>query len=254
MVLSFFGSLLLGDLFSALHIFAYRRPWLAPTIFNWNWPLAKYLLRVGLQFWVIQISAIVYLQTDLLIVTQLFGASEVASYGVTLRLFSIIGVVQIAFLAPLWPAYAEALSKKDSTWIIRTFKTSIVSSLTWSITAGLFLIQFSQAMIRHWVGVEAIPSYNLLIAMLATTVVASIGQCISMLMNGLSEIRSQVVIGCMAGLANLILSIIMGHLIGPPGVAWATGICILVFSVIFVGKSAAEQIKSLDSWNNLRKD
>jgi O-antigen/teichoic acid export membrane protein len=245
MVLSFFGSLLLGDLISAIHIFGYKRPWLSPSIFNWNWLQAKNLLGAGLQFWIIQVSAIAYLQTDLLIVTQLFGASAVASYGVTLRLFSLVNIIQIAFLAPLWPAYAEALSKKDTTWIIRTFKTSILISLAWSITAGICLLQFSQTIIRHWVSSEAVPSYSLLMAMLVTTILTTIGQCISIFMNGLSEIRSQVIIGCLAGLANLILSLIMGHLIGSSGVAWATGICVLVFSVILVGRSAIKQISIL---------
>jgi O-antigen/teichoic acid export membrane protein len=245
MVISFFGSLLFGDVISAIHIFGYKRPWLTPNIFDWNWLQAKNLLGVGLQFWIIQVSAIAYLQTDLLIVTQLFGAKEVASYGVALRLFSLINVIQIAFLAPLWPAYTEALSKGDSTWIISTFKTSMLISIAWSVTAGIFLLQFSQTIILHWVSLEAVPNYNLLIAMLLTTVLTNIGQCISILMNGLSEIRSQVIMGCLAGLSNLFLSLIMGHLIGSSGVAWATGICVLVFSVIFVGWSAAKRIRIL---------
>lgn len=245
MVISFFGSLLFGDLISAIHIFGYKRPWLTPNIFDWNWLQAKNLLGVGLQFWIIQVSAIAYLQTDLLIVTQLFGAKEVASYGVALRLFSLINVIQIAFLAPLWPAYTEALSKGDSAWIISTFKTSMLISIAWSVTAGIFLLQFSQTIILHWVSLEAVPNYNLLIAMLLTTILTNIGQCISILMNGLSEIRSQVIMGCLAGLSNLFLSLIMGHLIGSSGVAWATGICVLIFSVIFVGWSAAKRIRIL---------
>jgi O-antigen/teichoic acid export membrane protein len=245
MVLSFFCSLLLGDMISAIHIFGYKRPWLNPSILNWDWLQAKHLLKVGLQFWIIQVSAIVFLQTDLIVVAQLFGASEVASYGVALKLFSLIGVIQVAFIAPLWPAYAEAFSKKDVKWIIKTFKFSIWISLVWSIISGLCLFQFSQPIISKWVGPASVPTNSLLLAMLLTAILTSVGQCISMLLNGLGEIRSQVVISCCAGLSNLLLSVLLGKLIGPSGVAWATGICVLIFSLALIGNISFQRLREL---------
>ena len=245
MVLSFFGSLLLGDLVSATHIFGYKRPWLSPSIYSWNWLQAKKLLKVGLQFWVIQVSAIAFLQTDLIVVAQLFGASEVASYGVTLRLFSLIGIIQVAFIAPLWPAYAEAFSKKDVQWIDKTFMSSIWISLFWSIISGLCIFQFSQEIIGRWVGSTSVPTNNLLIAMLLTACLTSVGQCISMLLNGLGEIRSQVIISCCAGLSNLLLSVFLGKLIGSSGVAWATGICVLIFSICLIGNISRQRLREL---------
>jgi O-antigen/teichoic acid export membrane protein len=245
MVSAFFGSLLIGDFISAIHIFIYYKPWLMPRIKNWKLLQAKYLLKVGFLFWIVQISAIVFLQTDLIIVAQLFGANEVATYGVTLRLFSLIGIIQAAFIMPLWPAYSEAQSRKDIDWIIRTFKNSLWVSLAWSMISGICLLGFSPLIISNWVSPSAVPSYSLLLAMFLTAILTACGQCISMLMNGLGEIKSQVIISSSAGLANLILSIVLGHLIGSSGVAWATGICVLIFSLILIGSNALNKLKLL---------
>lgn len=245
MIAAFFGSLLIGDFISAIHIFIYHKPWLIPRIKSWKLLQARYLLKVGFLFWIVQISAIAFLQTDLIIVAQLFGANEVATYGVTLRLFSLISVIQAAFIMPLWPAYSEAQSRKDIDWIISTFKVSLWVSLAWSMISGLCLLIFSPLIISNWVSPNAIPSHSLLLAMFLTAVLTAGGQCISMLMNGLGEIKSQVIISSAAAVTNLILSIALGNLIGSSGVAWATGICVLIFSLLLIGSNALNKLKLL---------
>ena len=77
----FVGGWLLGELLSALYLFGWHRPWLRPAWRHFDPAQARQLLRSGSQLWVAQVSHVALIQTDLLVVTLLFGAQAVAGYG-----------------------------------------------------------------------------------------------------------------------------------------------------------------------------
>jgi len=235
LIMAGFGTLLIGDVFSAIHLFGFQRKWLIPKYENFNWLQCKWLLKTGFQFWIAQVSAILIFQTDLIIVAQMFGASEVASYGITLRLFSLVGYILGSFITSLWPAYSEAAARGDYLWISHTFKMSVFISFTFSACAGILLVLFSPQLISLLVNREAIPDVSLLFAMFFTTVLFSVGQCVAMLVNGLGELRLQTILAPVSAVSNIVLSLFLGHLIGVSGVALSTGICLLLFSVLASG-------------------
>jgi O-antigen/teichoic acid export membrane protein len=246
LLLAFLGALILGDVIAAVHLFGWYKRWLRPCLGRFDWQQSKWLLKTGLQFWIAQISAIAFLQTDLIIVAQLFGASEVASYGVVLKLFTLIGAVQLSFLVPLWPAYCEASETGDIKWIVQTLKRSVLVSVLWAGLAGGLLVYVSPQLVAQWVGQSAVPSFMLVVAMYSTTVITAIAQCIATLLNGLGQVRIQAVSGVVAGFFNLIASVVLGMLMGPSGVAWATGLTILLFSIGWVGSKMAVYLKRID--------
>ncbi|AFY32518.1 MATE family efflux transporter [Calothrix sp. PCC 7507] len=243
LIMACFGSLLIGDVFSAIHLFGFRRQWLKPEYKYFNWLQCKSLLKTGFQFWTTQISAILIFETDLIIVTQLFGAKAVASYGITLRLFSLVVYVLSSFTISLWPAYTEALARGDHTWINHTFKMSVFISFTWSFLIGTLLVIFSPQLVELLVSKEAIPNLGLLCAMLFTTVLNSVSQCVAMLVNGLGELKLQTIVAPISAISNIVLSLLLGNLIGVSGVALSTGICILLFSLGAVGTDIITKLK-----------
>lgn len=247
LVAVFFGTSLLGDLLATLHVFGRRWRTLSPKLANFDKQQAKWLLQTGLQFWVIQISSIIFFQTDLVIVAQLFGAETVATYGTVLKLFTLLGTIQTAFLFPLWPAYGEAFSRKDIPWIIQTFRRTIVLTLMWSISSGIILSLFANSIINLWLGQTFVIEPLLILAMLVTSVFLALGHCIGTLLNGLGMIKFQVIFGLAAGVANLILSVVLGRWIGVAGVCWATAICLLIFSLGIIGIHTLKILYKMDS-------
>ena len=243
LIVAGFGTLLIGDVLSAIHLFGFQRKWLIPKYKDFNLLQCKWLLKTGFQFWISQVSAILIFQTDLIIVAQMFGASEVASYGITLRLFSLVSIILGSFITSLWPAYSEAAARGDYAWISHTFKMSVFTSLIWSTCAGILLVIFSPQLISLLVNKEAIPDISLLFAMLFTTVLFAIAQSVAVLANGLGELKSQTILGPIAAISNIVLSLLLGHLIGVSGVAWSTGICILLFSLVGVGGDIINKLK-----------
>jgi O-antigen/teichoic acid export membrane protein len=98
---AFFGTLMAADVLAGFHLFGRHRPELFPDWENFDLGTALKIMRSGLQIWVAQVSSIAVFQTDLIIVAQLFGAPEVAIYGVVLRLFTITSFLQGALKSAL---------------------------------------------------------------------------------------------------------------------------------------------------------
>lgn len=241
----FFGTSLLGDVLANLHVFGWKWRSLQPRLADFDWNQAKWLLKTGLQFWVIQASSLIFFQTDLMIVTQLFGAEAVATYGTILKLFTLLGTVQTAFLFPLWPAYTEALARKDIAWIVRTFKKTLVFSLVWSGFSGIVCAFFTNRIINAWLNQTASIELSLILAMFTTSVLLALSHCVGTLLNGLGKIKSQAIFGLIAGVVNVLLSIILGRAIGVSGVSWSTAICLLIFSIGIIGIQTLKTLRQL---------
>lgn len=232
---AFFGTGLLGDLGAAWDAVARRKTWPAPRLRDFEWGMARSLLSTGLMFWLTQIAGILLLQTDLIVVSRLFGADAVADYGVALRLFSVVGMVQMAFAASLWPAYAEALERRDSPWVSRTFSRSFVLSLAWALVASCGLVAFGGPVVQLLVAGKGVPTRGLLAAMGTTAVIFAIAQSFAMLLNGLGEVRIQAWLGLLSGAFNVLASLVLGHLIGPVGVPLATTLAMMASLLVSAG-------------------
>jgi O-antigen/teichoic acid export membrane protein len=242
---AFFGVVIIGDFLAGVDIFYFRQQWLRPKLTNCNAILFKDLIRVGFQFWIAQICAICIFQTDLIVVSQLFGVVEVGTYGVLLRLFSIIDGVSSSFITPLWPAYSDAQARYDYKWINNTFRNSMIIALVWSVVAGSMLVSFSPILLRYLVGKDVLILPELPLYMLLTYVLLSIAQCIGMLVNGLGRLKLQSFVAPVSAFTNVGLSIWLGKTIGIQGVTLATSICLLIFSVLLVGGDSILGMKQI---------
>ncbi len=124
--------------------------------------LARSLLRVGLLFLVLQLAVAVAFTSNSIIIAAMLGPSAVADYAVVSKLFLIPAVLVSLALAPLWPAYREALSRGDVAWVRRTFGRSIRLSLSVAGLVSAVLVVFGIPIIAIWVGTSSVqPSFGL---------------------------------------------------------------------------------------------
>lgn len=245
LVLAFLGSMLLADLLSAAYLFGWRRSWLLPHPQRFNSAEARWLLRQGGQFWVAQMSAVLMLQVGLFLVARMFGAGSAAEYGTTLRLCTLIGAVQTAFVAPLWAAYGEAAARQDFAWLTRTFRQSLRVSLWWAVPMALLLLIGLPWAFKLLVTADVTSSWHLRLALLTAEIVNAAARCVSTLLNGLGAVRSQAIFGPLGGVTNLLLSWLLGRWLGVPGIAWATVICLVIFWLGVMGRDAALRLREM---------
>lgn len=241
----FAGGWLLGDLFSTIYLFGFHRPGLRPAIEFFDRGVARGLLSKGFQLWLAQISTIILFQTDLIVVAWLYGASAVSEYGTMLRLFTIVGVTQAAFITPLWSAYSESLAKQDFGWMRRTLNRSLRLSLYWSVSVSVLIALAAGGLFSVLVTPDIRPDYRLLAPMMATEIINSPARCYAIALNGIGATRSQAIFGPLTGLLNLFLSWYLGKNWGPPGVAWATTISLALYMIVILRVEVKQRMLGL---------
>jgi O-antigen/teichoic acid export membrane protein len=80
----------------------------------------KHVAKTGVLFLILQLVAAVAYASDNLVIAQMLGASAVADYAIPEKLFSLIAMALAMMLAPLWPAYGEALARGVRLWVRRS--------------------------------------------------------------------------------------------------------------------------------------
>lgn len=198
--------------------FGVQRPWLRPSWQYVKFGVSKNLLHLGFLFFVLQLGGAIAFSSDNIVLARIMGPEAVAQYAVPCRLFSLVSMASSFLIMPLWPAYGEALERRDYHWIRRTLYRSILLAIGVSVPLCAVLAMFGARIIHLWVGPSIHPSPLLLACLGIWGVLLAVGSSISIFLNGLSVVRFQVVIAFFGAFANIALSIYFTHRIGIPGV------------------------------------
>lgn len=243
LVLALVGAPIIAQLLNGAFLFGFKRPWLLPRPRFFSTIVAKRILKLGFLFFVLQTAVAVGFQSDNLVIAQIMGAEAVTQYAVPMRLFSMITVLLGIMLAPIWPAYGEALAREDIGWVKRALSRSLIASLAIAVPLVAVLVMFGKSIVEAWVGPSVQPSNLLLIGMGCWTILYSILNPVAMFLNGASEVNFQIVTALTMTIVNLLLSVILVRVIGVSGAIWGTvislSLCTLIPYVWFVPRFIA---------------
>ncbi len=180
----------------------YKHDWMRPHFSKFSKEKAFEVFSIGKFALSAQFGAIIMSSGPLLVLTNIYGAIAIVPYSVAQRVLGIISMVLFTFLTPLWPAYGEALARKDYRWIKKVFRKSVLISLSIFMPSALLLVVFGQNIIYLWAqNIEAVPSLPLLIACTFWALVLTGIRVFSMLLNGVNKFKGQ-------GIYGLILPVI----------------------------------------------
>jgi O-antigen/teichoic acid export membrane protein len=232
LVLAMAGSPVLAFFFNAVLLFGRQRSWLKPRWHMFNKSAFIRIFKNGSLFFVLQLAVAIGFQSDNLVIARLLGASQVPQYAVPMRLFMVIPSLLNFVIAPLWPAYGEAIARRDVAWVRKTFKRSLLLSFGISLLPSLFLVIFGGRIIEFWVGPEIKPDLVLLIGLGLWVMLSSLAGPISMLLNGANVIGFQIIFATLMAVGNLSLSIFLVQRIGVSGPVYGSLISWSVFSFL----------------------
>jgi len=181
-------------------------------------------------------SELLIYESDALVLTQILGPTAVTTYSVTMRVFLVVPALANFVLAPLWPAYGEAISRGDVHWVRQTLRRAIRGGLLLTVPGAAVLALVARPFIAAWAGVES--PYLLICAAAIWVIVMTLGAVIAAFLNGARVIRAQIVAAVTMMIANLGLSIVFTHWLGVSGVIWgsiaAEGAVVVVLLVVVV--------------------
>jgi len=193
---------------------------------------AKTILGIGSLFFILQVTSSIQMQADNIIIANMLGPSLVTPYAICMQLFMAVPMIMTLFLAPLWPAYSEALASKDNLWIKLIFIKSIKVTLMIGVPTSILLVFFGKDLIHLWVGKEIVVSSMLLIGFGFWMLMMLVGNTLAVLLNGLQIVKTQIIISITAAVFNFILTVVFISYIGVEGAVYGSIVSYLICVII----------------------
>lgn len=191
------------------------------------------LLSLGIQFFIIQIAALVIFTTHRILITQFFGPQHVTQYDVVFKLFSIITLIHSLITVPLWSSYTDAYHRGDYLWLKGTLKKQFAIFFL-IVLASLTMLFLTNPIVSLWIGEDISISMPLVISITAFILISVWNNIFAYFVNGVGEVRPQLYSAIIAMLINIPIAIILTkHFgFGIEGVVWSTVLSLLLFAII----------------------
>jgi len=179
---------------------------IAPSISFVKLRYAKDLLNLGVKFFVLQIVGLVIYQSSNIIIAQYFGPSEVTTYNIAYKYFSILMMVFTIIISPFWAAYTEAWVKKDIIWIKNTVNKLLKIWILMCV-GGVIMLYFSENFYKLWVGDKVIVPFNLSFVLLIYFITFTFGGVFNMFINGVGKVKLQMYSSIVGAVLFIIVAI-----------------------------------------------
>ena len=211
--------------------------WLKERDLRPQWRMVSYghvrrIATLGGLFFVLQGVVAIAFSADSFIVARSLGAVTVPDYAIPQRMFSLISILVVMMVSPLWPAYGEAISRGDGRWVRRTLIRSLLLVFSGTCIASGTLFLLSRRLIFWWVGPHITPPILLLLGLAVWTVLDCCGSTLAMFMNGASIMRFQIVVASLFGIACVTTKLVLVRRFGIAAVPWCTVGTYTIFCVI----------------------
>jgi O-antigen/teichoic acid export membrane protein len=226
------GAPILATALNAIHFFGFVRPDLRPSReFVFRDVIAQ-IAKLGGLFFVLQAVAALSSSADGFIIARTLGAVNVPEYSIPQRMFGLIGMLFAMLLAPLWPAYVEAISRGDMAWVRRTLSRSLLLSLSLSFIVSSLLLLLARTLIYWWVGHRIHPPFLLLLGLAVWSVFECFRNTLGVFLNGATVVRFQIAVSCTFGVVCVIMKVFLIGRWGSVAVPWSTVFSCLLVEVI----------------------
>lgn len=209
-----------------------KRKYLIPKIQYIDMSYMKPLLTLGLGFFALQICSLVLNTTDNLLISNLYGSSEVTPYNMVYKVFYIAVQVHAIVIMPMWSAYTEAATRKELTWIKKTMKKINVLTAIMSVCVviGIF---FFEPFAELWLGIKLEYGKPLIIIVAIYMIAQMFGNNYSSFLCGVGYIKVSTVISSIGAIINIPLSVFFAQICGMrlSGIILGS-LCVMSISVV----------------------
>ena len=198
-------------LFVNIILFSRRYKNVSPKFSEVKFSLAKDLLKLGVNFFLLQIAVLVQFQTSNIIIIRSFGAEQVTAYNIAFKYFSILSVIFIIIIAPFWSAVTDSWSKNDLEWIKNGVK-KYQKLVAIFFVIGLLMVLVSPVFYDLWLGKGTVKiTYTLSLLMFVYIYSTMIGKAQGLVLNGIGALKIQLYSSIVSPVLFLFLCYIMIH-------------------------------------------
>lgn len=204
----------------------------APSLKSISKSHIKDLWGLGVKFFIIQVQMIVLYQATNILISHIAGPESVTQYNIAYKLLNVAVMVYTIILAPLWPAFTDAYTQKDYTWMNNMYRKMLrVFGLL--CIAMLALVCFSPIVYRFWIGDKVEIPFMLTCTIALYTAIFCWDNLQVTLINGTGKIKLQTYVIFIGLISHIPLSLTLGHYIGIYGVVTSMIIINLIYTFFF---------------------
>lgn len=119
---------------ASIFMFKYTRYKIyCPSLKSIKFNLLRNIFGLGIKFFFIYLCLIAIFQLMNIILSRTCGPDAVTQYNIANKYFSVIYMITIIVVNPMWAAFTDAYTKKDYSWMMAT-----VRKLEYGIFIGIF--------------------------------------------------------------------------------------------------------------------
>ena len=194
---------------------------------------AKETTNLGLLFFVSQMASLVLFSTDNLIISHFIGPTEVTSYSIVNKLFTVGTGMFVMLVSPYWSRTTAAKAKGDYK-MIKNGMTSMYKMLVLGIVGAISLAVFFKPIATLWLQKELFYPTGLIGLMMVYSIIYMWNAIYSQIVNGLSMMSILVPVAILQGVANIPLSLMFLKLfnMGSVGVLLGTVLSTLISAIV----------------------
>ena len=188
--------------FSNLFLFIGKYKNIAPSLKYIDISVAPHLLKLGVQFFIIQIAGIIQYQMVNFLILRNFGASEVTAYNASYKYFSVLNMVWTILTTPLWVAFTDAIAKNDFSWIVNILK-KYSKLLCVFIFGGLIMLLCSGFVYNIWLGDKITIAFKISLWVMLYSIATMISNLFVTFLNGAGKLKVQTIACCISPIVFL---------------------------------------------------
>jgi len=177
--------------------------------FNYvKYDYVKDIFSIGVKFFIIQLSIIVYFQVNNLLISHIGTSSDVAVYNIAYKYMSISLMGFSIIISPFWSAFTDAFASNEFTWMKDTLKKLKFIYIFFLIVI-IALVVLSNFAYELWIGNKIVIPFSLTMIIGFYMIFSCWNFLHSQILNGIGKIQIQLILS-----ASTILHIPLGYFLG----------------------------------------
>jgi O-antigen/teichoic acid export membrane protein len=226
-------SLLLSNVLMSYYFYIKNKNYI-PSFSFYKKDKVKSIFSLGMKFFYLQLTILIILSSDVMIITQLLGSSYVTKYDILFKYFGILMIVHTIINTPLWSMYTEAYNKGDYVWIEKTLIKMILLMFIYIILSVIMYFS-GDKIIELWLNNTKldITNSNYIYSIIMTLMLIWFS-IFAYFTNGINKTNTQLLGASIGAIINIPLSIyfVKNIEMGIDGVLLATTISLSIFGIM----------------------
>lgn len=250
------ANILAEILIAYLHLRRFKK--LFPDYkFGWgirDWVLFKDMCSFGLRYWGVNAAVLFFYGTDNIVIGYLYGAALASIYYTTKIPISLTAHLIFKLPENAAPAANELFARKEYIALQNAYLRLLRCSMLLVVPIALAAISLNRLLVSLWVGSRQYGGDLMTVAFAVYAILSAINHVNGHMVVVCGNIRHWSTLSIILGIANLLLSLFLGRVLGIPGVAVALVLtCLPGLVFLWYRSMQSLKIKFAQLWNEVYK-